>query len=277
MSDFSLIGGGSECLESGLDLSATNGTLITSGGSANTVGAFVELLSAANNTKASNFISIIIGDNAGASQEPILLNIAIGGAGSEVIIIPNLFARSITGGNKTHYQYYFPLEIPADVRISADSQSSSASTQTRVSIYRCFGALSQQSALSVIDSIGATTASSRGTEVPRGSSINTFGVWTTITASLAQSIKGFSVCAQRANTSWSDATVIYEVGIGSAGNEEIIFSGQIVRMATSEEGFGVVSPFIPVGIVNGTRISIREQTTLDDADTDLDYIIYGVR
>ena len=152
-----------------------------------------------------------------------------------------------------------------------------ASIETRVSISRCLGALSQQSALATIDSIGATTALSRGTEVPRGASVNTFGVWTTIVASLAQSIKGFSVCGQRANTSWSDAAITYQVAVGPAGNEEVIYSGQLIRMTASEEGFGMVSPFIPVGIPQGARVSIREQTTLDNADTDLDYIIYGAK
>lgn len=278
MSDFSLVGGGSEALNAGYDYSATKGTTITANASADTLGSYTELLSAANNTSPSNKLIVSIVHKGGGTSSWHLINIAIGGSGSEVVIIPNLLCRqtaTINGTNSCRYE--FPIHIPSGVRISANMQSSTGGVTQDVTIIPCGGSLAQDSGLSSVLSIGANTGTSGGTQVATNATINTFGSWVEITSSTSEAIKGFLVAALRANNSYTEQAITYQVGIGSAGNEEIIFSGHEINQAATEESINTVSGFIAVGVPQGTRIAIRAQTNVSNTDADLDYIIYGVR
>lgn len=272
------VGGGFKSIGSGLDLSSTRGTTLTANASANTLGTFVELVSAANNTFSSNEIEITCSEfSASTGTNAMMVVLAVGGAGSEEIIVPDLLCRGVTGTVGTYYKYSFPISIPAGVRISVACQSRTGGQVIDVNISRSINSLSQDPGLSIIDPIGSTRSTGRGIEVARNTTINTFGAWVEITASLANAIRGFVVCGMRSNTSWSNAVVTYEVGAGSAGNEEMIYEGGLIMTTSSEEGVGNVSPFRSVGIPAGTRISIRAQGDVNNTDLDFDYIIYGVR
>ena len=277
MPDFSLIGGSPSALESGYDFTSTTGTALTTGGT-DTKGSYVELLSAANNTYASDKLMISISRLGGAGTDALTLtDIAIGGAGSEVVICPNLLGRINSDGyGLVHFVYDFPVHIPAGVRISARVQTSGSSGTSDVHIIRVRQALSQQSPLSKILAIGDDTATTSGVTVAR-TTANTFGSWVEITASLSESIKGFIVSGIKDFYSWQIAKITFQVGVGSAGNEEVIYSGGHIATDTQEKGQGAISSFIPIGIAAGERISIRAQSNIADADCDLDYIIYGVR
>ena len=277
MGDFSLVGGAAQSIEEGFDYSNTRGTAVTSG-VANTVGSYVELLSAVNNTvKAESYIVTIF--TAASADASILVNIAIGGAGSEQDVAPNLLVWQSLQSNKDHPFYFsFPVTIPSGQRISANCQSSSATQTCYVNLSRAPGSFRSGSGLSVITDIGTTLASSRGTTVAR-STANTFGAWVEMTASLADSIKGFVISSIRAATigSWSNAQLTYDVGVGGAGNEEIIYSGPLIAQFSTEVAVNAISPFIGVGVASGQRIAIRAQSDVANADLDFDYIIYGVR
>lgn len=278
MSLGSAIGGGFKSIGSGLDLSSTRGTTLTANASANTLGTFVEILSAANNLYSSNEIEITCSDfSASTGTDAMMVVLAVGGAGSEEIIVPDLLCRGVTGSIPTYYKYSFPINIPAGVRISIACQSRTGGQVIDVNVSRSITCLSQDLGLAIIDPIGSTRSTGRGIEVARSATINTFGSWVEITASLAKSIKGFAVCGMRSNTSWSNGVVTYEVGVGSAGNEVAIYDGGLIMTTTSEEGVGNVSPFRSVGISAGTRISIRAQGDINNTDLDFDYIIYGAR
>lgn len=278
MGDFSLIGGGSDALEEGYDYTATNRTNITASGTTHTVGSYVELVSAANNIRPINKIVVSMGDYASSTTLYFLVNIAIGGAGSEQVIIPNLYCYTTSNANKTNnFQFDIPINIPSGQRISANCQSNGSSGVVPVSIILCRGSLSQGSGLGTVDAIGSDTATSTGVSVATNATINTFGSWVEITSSAAEAYKGFLVSGIRPSASWTNLNVAYQVSIGSAGNEEIIFSGHHIRQTGSEITTLAVSPFIPVGIAQGERIAIRAQTNVSNTDADLDYIIYGVR
>lgn len=275
---FSSIGGSSFATEAGYDYANTQLTSITAAGSSNTVGSYVEMISAANNTRPSSGIIVNFGWKGSTSSFcDILLNVAIGGAGSEEVIIPNLMMRpnqSTTAAN--YYQYYFPIDIPAGVRISINCQASVASRVTGANIILISSAIGQDNSFSFVDDIGSNTGSSTGTTVAR-STADTFGSWVQISSSTTNNVKGFIVAAARTGISWSTQDITYQVGIGSSGNEEIIFEGQHIRVNFSEGGIGHVTPFIPVEIPAGSRVAIRAQSDLADVDGDLDYIIYGAR
>ena len=276
MSDFSLIGGGSEYLSGGYDLANTVGTSVTSSATANTQGAWVELVSAANNTMQSDSLSVYMGSDGGIAQLNFLVNIGIGT--TETVICPDLYAQtaSDSSGMKV-FRYDFPLGIPAGQKISAQCSSNGSSGLIKVWIVRGYHALSQDSPLGIVTAYGANTGASSGTIVAR-STANTFGSWVQLSASTAEEMRGFVVAAIRAQASWTTGQrIVYQVGIGSAGNEEVIFSGQEIATNAQEVGNGHISPFVAVQIASGQRVAIRAQSNAANADGDLDYVIYGVR
>lgn len=276
MSDFSLIGGAADFLEAGFDYSTTLPTVVTGAGSSNTVGSYVEILAAASNDRPITAIRINCRPPASGSQGDILMNIAIGAAASEVDIFENLWMPATTNSNNAIYSFDFPVSIPEGVRISANLQGDGASKTYHVGLQLVRGNLNNNP-LGAVDTIGAATATTDGITVNAAGTINTFGSWTEITSSAAEFYKGFVVSAFKKNGSMTDMSQTYDIGVGSAGNEEIIYSGGMIRPDGGERVQGAVSPFIPVGIAEGERISARVQATSTDADANLDFIFYGVR
>lgn len=279
MSDFSLIGGGVDALSIGYDLAATQGAAVTSSSSADTMGSYVELVSAANNVNQTNLIVVVIGSEGGASTSEFLVDIALGEAASEIVVIPELYEKTNNdSAGIRQSSYAFPIHIPSGVRISARCQSSLGSSSViKVHAIRSNPSLSQGSALSIVDAIGSDTSTTSGVQVAR-STANAFGSWVEMIASTDNKYAGFIVSAIRIGVSWTaNQRVTYEVAIGSAGNEIAIYSGGQIITQTNEIGLGHVSNFINAGIPAGVRLSIRAQSDLNNSDGDLDYVIYGVR
>ena len=276
MSDFSLVGGGVSS-EAGYDFSTTAGVVITASGSTNTKGSYTEILSAANNTIASDSIVVYVDGSEADAVARFLIDISVGGAGSEVVLINNLHNISNAGVvDITQLAYQFPVSIPAGVRISARCQSDIASETVRVWAVRSSGSLANDSGLSAVESIGEETADTTGTIVAIGSA-NTFGSWVEMTSSTSSSIKGIIVEAMKSGVSWGNQRVAYQVGVGGSGNEEIIYSGHQIITSASEFSHGAASPFVSLNVPSGSRVAIRAQSNSANSDGSLDYIIYGVR
>jgi hypothetical protein len=115
--DFSLLGGDQQWLEG----SQTNsrGTSVTPGGSPGVEGSYAQLISAASNTV--NASGLLVSISVGGLIR-YMVDIAVGAAGSEVIIAPNLYAEGGVG-LRQNFQYFLPISIPAGTRIAARAQS----------------------------------------------------------------------------------------------------------------------------------------------------------
>ena len=278
MGDFSLVGKTPFALESGFELTGVKGTTITADASANTKGAWVELLSAAGNTYGSDTIYVVI-SNLGTGNNNFLLDIGIGAAASEVVIAPNLYAHTtgVTASPGSLNTYYFPIKINKGERISARVQSDTGGESSEVLIIRAPASFSSGQGTGRVVDIGTSLGGSTGTTVAR-TTANTFGAWVEIDAAIVDAFRGLSVTGiQSVTTSWtSNNRVTYEVGVGSAGNEETIFNGWLISQGTDETTHGATMPFIPVGIPAGSRVSIRAAASTGNSDLDLEYIIYGV-
>lgn len=273
MADFPLIGGAALSESVGFDDANTRGTAVTSSGTANTVGSWVELQSAANNTFSSNSVTVVVSTLA-TGYTSLLVNLAIGAAASETTVISNLFCTIGNSPGFSIYTFRLPLYIPSSVRIAANCQASGVSQTCYVDLIREKDSFFQSSSLNKVTAYGADTTNTGGVEVAR-SSANTFGSWVEITSSTTNPIKGFLVSAQRGADSWSNGKMTYEVAVGSSGNENIIYQGHMSATSSSEAGSGLVSPFIPVSVASGQRLAVRAKSDDADVDFDFDYIIYG--
>ena len=270
------IGGGFSLVEAGFDYTKTLPTTVTGNATSNTVGAYVDILTAANNTSHSSAIKVIVRPNSSGTQGDILINIATGAAASEVDIFQNLWIPSSTSSNAAIYTFDFPVAIPAGVRISANCQGSSSSKTVDVSLQLEKGKLGADS-LSVVDTYGAVTATTDGVTVNSGGTINNFGSLVELIASTDESYSGFIIACHKKDGSMTDMSQTYDVAIGAAASEEIIFSGHQVRPDGSERVQGAISPFVGVAIPAGVRIAIRVQSTSTNADANMDFIGYFIR
>lgn len=110
----------------GADTSTSTGTAITYAGSANTKGSWVELSSST--TGRTKALLLLMGLRGGAVFSPnfySLLDVGVGSAGSETVIIPDI---SLVGDNSTDRWWpntlFIPVDIPAGTRLAARAQHS---------------------------------------------------------------------------------------------------------------------------------------------------------
>jgi hypothetical protein len=125
--------------------SATKGTSIDAGGTANTKGSWTEIVSAANMTNPMSFMLVVIGDqsttHAGAGSVGFLLDIGIGASGSETVLAANLPIRVSAQQDPTSSSWYgsvsplafplFPAALPAGTRLAARMQANTTDAALR--------------------------------------------------------------------------------------------------------------------------------------------------
>ena len=140
-----------------------DGSVVTASGTIHTKGSYTQLI-AATTYDWHGFYLFTGGVATSAAATDMLLDIAIGAAASEQVILPNLLvgysATTAAGG----MCWYFPLFIPRGIRIAARCQALIASDTTRVTIWGVAGNSGLPSPLFTnCDAYGITLATSRGT------------------------------------------------------------------------------------------------------------------
>jgi hypothetical protein len=109
----------------GVDTTDSGGTSIDPGGTINTKGAYVELTAAT--TRAYKYLILAIGgqSNATRSSQQWLIDIAIGAAASETVIVSNIpITCATTSDAITPQTILFPIQIAAGSRLAVRAQSS---------------------------------------------------------------------------------------------------------------------------------------------------------
>lgn len=202
-----------------------------------------------------------------------LVDIAIGGSGSEQLIVEDLYFCGVTSdGYQNAGCIFIPIRIPQGSRIAA--RSTQAIT---LDITGGTGSPGFMEGMAGCDTYGSD--GTNGTQVNGGSSANTEPAsWSQVTASTTNPIKALMVMLGRnGNTSLTDGDYLLDIGIGAAASEVAIlenlpFTADSVRDILQPRVFG---PF-PVSIPAGTRLAARLQTTVTDAtDRNMDLVLYG--
>jgi len=161
----------------GTPAAATPGTAVTAGGSANTDGTAVTLLSALGHD--AHFICITLNGGAGSSTATdALLDILVDPAGgtsfSELIsdLACGYTASSVAGTGAPMARWFFPLWIAAGTTIGAQVRSAAAGITKRV-ICTVYGEPSRPDMWwcgQGVETLGANPATSKGTTITPGSS-----------------------------------------------------------------------------------------------------------
>ena len=134
---------------------------LTSHASANTKASSYTEITAATTYHATRMMISITGS--GSVLRDHLVDIAVGAAGSEVVLFPNLI---YSAGSDTEWScvYDFPCDIPAGTRLSARTQCSTGNTNSAIVVYTssgAYGAPWRQGG--VITAYGVNTATSAAT------------------------------------------------------------------------------------------------------------------
>jgi len=244
----------------GANTGASLPTSITAAGSTNTKGSYTQLIAS------TPFLSswLIVQAMTNTNGSTMLGDIAIGGAGSEKIIVPDLMVQ----GPRDLFALPLPISVPKGVRLSARVQAATASHVCYLEITLLAAQAGMINSGGIVDTYGQNTATSRGTSIDPGGSANTKGSWTQIAASTTRRARGFFLLiGGQGNTAASLGSWLYDVAIGGSGSEQTIVSNWAVdvRAAGNVHPQPHCSPFFPIPIASGARIAVRSQSTVTDA------------
>lgn len=120
-------------IDLGSNTADSGGTSVDPGSSANTKGAYSELVASTSRPIYQLYVAFAIQLTAAATARHHLVDIAVGGAASEVVVVPDI-QSSIDARDNLRSTVFgpIPVNIPAGSRIAARAQSTTSSAGTRL-------------------------------------------------------------------------------------------------------------------------------------------------
>ena len=277
-SNWEVFRGGNILDDIGTVTASSQFTTLTANGTANVKGTtFTQLI--ASTTRPYGGL-VVFTRNLNATAARALMDIAIGAAASEVVLLPDILSwKSDTSVNRTWNYFYFPIAIPSGVRLSMRMQSSTGSWTLDVG---CFGMpvnMLLPVSFSRCTAYGVDTSDSGGTAIDSGATANTKGAYAVLSASTANAMKAMVPVVTGSNFTVpaTAATVLVDVSIGAAADEQPIVSNAPYNRASivsSERGRSLAP--LAVNIPAATRLTARCQASGTDANARLqDVVVYG--
>lgn len=211
----------------------------------------------------------------------MLLDIGIDPAGgtSFQVLIPNILGVFASGGRANVYQRY-PLLIPAGSRIAARAQGDVATPGTvRVVLSGQAPDVNTPKPYSKVDVYGIVEASTAGTSVDPGATVNTYGAWTDLSGVLAQSIKQLWVQVNRgliASSIWWRG----RIGVDPAGGTSFVPVGYEFHayMNSGTDMIFTPGPELLVNIPAGSRLGVQLMCSSNNAtDRTLEVALHAMR
>lgn len=274
MPDWPLTADGQRVENAGANTAASRGTTITASGTANTKGSYTQLI--ASTSFDASLVLVMIDDLTAAID--YLIDLAIGGAGSEQVIASDLIGTGGTGSISYGGHYFLPVSIPAGSRLAARCQASTLSSIVRVSCLLFGQGFAGFAPYSRIDTYGANEVDSGGVSIDPGGTANTKGAYSQIVASTLSSTDGIIIAiGNQLNSVRSSQSWLVDLAIGGAGSEQIVLPNLAFNASTSPD---IVTPQtygpIPLTIPASSRLAVRSQSDgIDATDRLFDVIIYA--
>lgn len=270
MPDWPLMGGGVVHEASGAEAFSNTHKIISSA-TANTKGAYVELIAAT--LEITTTLEVAVRTNSTSSS---LLDISVGASSSEQVIIANILTAA--RASQQDFRFFLPLFIPKGERISARVQSTGTSQEIHCGISVSGGPFMPSAPLGRMTTYGATTSDSGGISVDPGSTGSTKGAYSQIVSSTTNNIKLLWVMFGNLNNqAMGNDRFLFDIAVGSATSETIIIPDIATSVTANSDGplNPVAGPY-PVRVPAGSRLAARSQSDATDAtDRLLDVIIYG--
>lgn len=267
---------GTDTEAAGADTGNSRGTTITASGSTNTKGSYTQLIASTGFDSVGLIVFAVPGS---ANNAGYLIDIAIGGAGSEQVIIPDYHIEHASNNAQRGDIAYYPLHIPAGTRIAARVACQTASATCFVMILLLAGGFMQPSPVQDVEVYGSASGDSGGTSIDPGGTSNTKGSWVQLTASTGIDLAGLILFLGNGNnTVRTAASWLIDIGIGAGGSEQVIVPNLNAGASAGEDLVRPNAfPFIPMRIPAGTRLAVRAACNINDAtDRLFDAIIHGI-
>lgn len=274
MPDWNIIDG-SNAIDTVGDTAADSGGKSITNGTGNSKGSWGEVIDSTP-IAAAGFILMISQTNAAVLTD-MLVDIGIGGSGSETVLIENIL---VSGRALLTMSVLFEIPIPAGTRVAARGQNPGGTGATTDVVPVLIPAtFTSPSGLGRAATYGAVTGDSGGTAIDPGGSANTKGSWGEIAASTTNPIRRlYVIIGNQGNVARTDCTWLVDIGIGGSGSEQVLIPDLLAAASTNND---IVTPAIvgpiPVDLPAGTRIAARCQCSITDAtDRTLDIVLIGV-
>ena len=253
----------------GIDHSGEVAPQVTAG-SANVKGSYVELTSSLPQD-ITGFSIFIMASTAGV-EGAFLLDVAVGAAASEEVIVSNLQFGSLENSDNFAVNIFMPIRIANGERVSTRCQSSNAGgVALRVSIVyhtNNYGMYSQ-SYSRALGAVNLSTSEPFGKLDPGGAA-NTKGVWTDISGALSRDYNAVMFYSSSTNDDITRASCTWLIDVAISADS--IFGTIVENMYSgghaNHDGFGSYSPLlIPISLASGTSLYGRAQCSITDADS----------
>ncbi len=262
-------------------------TTVTASGTAHTKGSWVEL--DASTSQDTYLLGVSLYDTFVSSTiTGVLVDIGVGGSGSEVVLISNILAgwqpsSTMSSAGFTTPTVQFPIYVPSGTRISARCQALIVSDTVSVGVRLLGGANSftfDRARGGNVVTYGADTGNSRGTQITAPGSNHTKGAWTQITSSTTEPHSALVISAQgHTDTALSIQPILLDVGFGAAASEQVLLKDIMLEQSSLEKlsvhdvELAVLSigRTLPVGI----RLAVRIQAQVFQ-NADVSLCLHGI-
>jgi len=233
---------------------------VTANASANTKGTYTELIAS---TAFATIGVLITIKRLSSTLADCLVDIAVGAAGSEVVLVPNILFSSKSGLFPCGI-FFVPLSVPAGTRVSARIQATTGSTTLTVGIHMIGG--EGLPTVQRCENWGAATADSGGVAVNPGAVADTKGVYSELIAASAFAVSWIVVCiGNLINGTETTANYQLDIAIGAAAAEQVLVPN-LHFIVDAAFDFGFPQFFaLPCSIPAGTRVAARSQSSTTDA------------
>ena len=264
---------GAQLVTVGQVAAGSTGTVATASATANTKGAWAQLVSAT----PVNAAAIVIMLASPSAAGDYLVDIGIGAANFEATLVPNILYCGRGGDACAHFR--FPVGVPAGSRLVARVQSNGASNTVAAAITLLNHGFSGLSHFGFVRDYGTALADSGGVSVDPGAVASTKNSWSQLVASTARPARQLVVCiGNQGNNVRTTATWLCDVGIGPAGQEHVVVPNiGLFASSTSDLVMPIVYGPFPVAVPSGSRLAARAQCSITEAtDRLFDIAVYGV-
>lgn len=246
---------------------ATAGVTVTASGTTHTKGSWTQLSAAT--TRPATGIQLYV-KSSYALQARFLVDIGIGSASSEVVLVPNLYFRGES--DRGHFWTVFvPVAVPAGTRISARVQCGVGS-QSVVVAARMVDRGAILPGFSGADNYGPDASiTDIGFYQTSGTSNNTKCAWQELTAATTRDYRGL-VTQLGMYVGSGSPIAAFDLAVGASGSEQIVLPDIVFGSDTAELS-DVQWEFHPLNIPAGTRLAWRAQTSSVHASN---YFLFSV-
>jgi hypothetical protein len=254
-----------------------DGATITASGTAHVKGSYADLDSSTAED-AFGFYIVVTGVHQASTNTGMLLDIAIGAAGSEAIILPNLAVGAAGASGQSVKGWYFPIFIPKSSTVRARCQSVIVSDTAEVNFWLFERGLYAPDVCTRAETFGANTATSTGTSVPGAAA--SYGAWTQLgaTDAVTQDLKYWTCSLDLlADTTETAVARLVELGIGPNSSTVEKIAGPFFYAVTTNETVCGPFPDLPIYYPIGATTTLWARMAANTGTEARGITAYGMR